>query len=321
MSIKKIRNYIGEFRAYNRERQQMVQAGKIQKKDRLTGRIVRYVHSIEKGLVIESPRPEFGYTKIKAIYEWIQEYLKLENIDKTCVYMAADALSAYCKYHDSLNISSEKLDEIRQIAAELGEIKEKDKATGVFGGTLVINKDEMCFDSAEVERFFKTRHSVRQFNKEPVSDELIHKAVELAQTAPSACNRQAVRTYVIDARKFMETYPAKLDGIGGFVESCDKIILVTGKLSPYEEAEYKQFIVSAGIFAGYLSLALHGLGLGACVVQRPLRPSKEWIEFCRMYSIPIDEQIVCMLTVGQLKEQTPVPLSKRFDTDAILKYL
>ena len=98
-----LRNYIGEFRAYNRERKQVVQAGKTQRKDRLVGRIVRYVHSIEKGLCIESPRPGFGYDKIQTLYGWIKEYLQIKDIDKTCVYMAADALSAYCSYHDSIS--------------------------------------------------------------------------------------------------------------------------------------------------------------------------------------------------------------------------
>ena len=321
MLINKLRNYVGEFRAYNKERRQVVQAAVVEKKGRLVGRIVRYVHSIEKGLSIESPRPEFGYEKIKTLYGWIEEYLAIKDIDKTCVYMAADALWAYCAYHDSIGATSEKLDEIRAITLKLQKIKDEDNIKEVFGGVLTLKKADLAFDQDEVERLFKTRHSIRQFDDKPVSDALIEKAVALAQSAPSACNRQAVRTYAMDVDKFKETYGENLQGVGGFLESGDKVLIITGKISPYEEYEYKQFIVSAGIFAGYLSLALHSLGLGACVVQRSIRPNKVWLEFCEKNDIPADEQIICLLVVGNMKEETVVPLSKRFDVHTILRRL
>lgn len=321
MSLKHIRNYIGEFRAYNRERKQVVEAPVVEKQGRLVGRIVRYVHSIEKGLSIESPRAEFGYEKIKTMYGWIREYLQLTPNDKTCVYMAADALATYCAYHDSIGVVSDKVNEIRKIATELAGIKMADGVTGTFGGVQTICRKDMEFDTANVEKFFKTRHSIRQFQKKPIDRELIHKAIELAQCAPSACNRQAVRAYAMDTEKFLKTYPDHLQGVGGFIDSCDKVILITGKISPYEESEYKQFVVSAGIFTGYLTLALHGLGLGACVVQRSLRPNESWMEFGRKNGIPTDEQVVCLVTVGQMNEETIVPLSKRFETDTVLKWL
>ena len=318
--IRKLRNYIGEFRAYNRERKQVVQAISCDK-NILMARIVRYVHSIEKGLCIESPRAEYGYDKILCLYDWIKQYLSIGDVDKTCVYMAADALNAYCLYHQSKGISTEKTKHVETIAEELLKIKNLDKIDGVYGGVQTIEKEEQTFDTLSIEKLFKTRHSIRQFKKEPVDKELIRKAIELAQSAPSACNRQAVRTYAIDANKFVQSYTGKLQGIGGFLDSCDKIILITGKISAYEQTEYKQFVVSAGIFAGYLSLALHGLGLGACVVQQSLRPTKEWKEFSEKNNIPSDEQVVCLITVGQMDEKTVVPISKRFDTDTILHWL
>jgi len=318
--LKKLRNYIGEFRMYNRERKQVFKSVSM-KSEILMGRIVRYVHSIEKGLSVESPRPEFGYDKIQTLYGWIKEYLKIPEIDKTCVYMAADALDAYCSYHENIGIVSTKIMEISAIASELENIKNEDRVTGIFGGFQIIEKKDVNFELTDVERLFKTRHSVRQFKKESVSKELIEKAIELAQSAPSACNRQAVRAYAVDAQKFSEIYPGNLQGVGGFIDNCDKIILITGKISHYEVSEYKQYIVSAGIFTGYLTLALHGLGLGACVVQRSLRPDAVWSEFCQNNNIPTDEQLVCLIVVGHMKDKTIVPASRRFDTGKILRWL
>ena len=320
MVLGKIRNYIGEFRAYNRERRQVVQAID-NKKEILMARIIRFVHAIEKGLSIEDPRAGFGYEKIQTMYGWIKEYLALGDVDRTCIYMAADALVAYLAYHEAIGFTSDKIKEITSITTELKKIKEKDKAEGVFGGVLTVEKKDMTFESSDVEKLFKTRHSVRQFSKEPIPESLIEKAIGLAQTAPSACNRQAARTYVTDAKRFTNLYPENLQGAGGFIENCDKVIMITGKISAYEEYEYKQFVVTAGIFAGYLTLALHGLGLGACVVQRSIRPDKTWAEFCQKSGVPSDEQLICLVTVGNMKEKTVVPLSKRFDTHKIMKWL
>ncbi len=316
----KLRNYIGGFRAYNRESQQVTEALAM-KKELLMARIVRLVHAIEKGLSIESPRAGFGYEKIQKLYGWIREYLALGEVNKTCVYMAADAFSAYLAYHESIGFTSEKIEEIASIASELQKIKEQDGVEGVFGGVLTVDKADMTFELSEVERLFKTRHSVRQFSGEPIPKDLIEKAIELAQTAPSACNRQAVRAYAMDTQRFTELYPNDMQGVGGFLDNCDKVIMITGKISAYELYEYKQFIVSAGIFAGYLSLALHSLGLGACVVQRSLRPEQTWKDFCQKTGVPTDEQLICLVTVGQMNKKTVVPLSKRFDTDTVLKWL
>lgn len=320
MIIGKLRNYLGEFRMYNKEHKQVLNALE-RKNEILMARIIRFVHSIEKGLSIESPRSEFGYEKIKTLYGYINEYIKIKDIDKTCIYMAADALDAYLEYHKSIGVDSPKIQEVAQIALELKEIKEKDNVKGVYGGVKTINKSEMAFESDFVENLFKTRHSIRQFSTEPVPDSLIEKAVELAQNAPSACNRQAVRTYAMNSKKFIKNYPSNLQGVGGFIEACDKVILITGKISAYEEYEYKQFVVTAGIFAGYLSLALHGLGLGACVVQRSIRPNNEWHEFCNKNNIPTDEQLICLVTVGKMNKTTVVPFSNRLSTDTILKWL
>lgn len=321
MVLGKIRNYIGEFRAYNRERKQVVHSAVIAKEERLKGRIVRLVHSIEKGLSIDTPRPGFGYEKIQKIYGWAKEYLKYDVSDKTCIYMFADALNCYLEYHESIGFTSDKINEIRAMAEEFGAIKTNDKVTGIYGGVQKIYKKDQNFDNSEIERLFKTRHSIRQFEKGKSCEESIHRAIELAQCAPSACNRQAVRAYVVDTQKFVETYPGNLQGVGGFVENSENIILITGKISPYEEYEYKQFIVSAGIFAGYLDLALHAVGLGSCVVQRSLRPDKVWESYCKIAGIPMDEQIICMMVVGNKKEETVVPVSRRFNTDSIVKFL
>ena len=108
-----------------------------------------------------------------------------------------------------------------------------------------------------------------------------------------------------------------LEGIGGFADSVDKFLLIAGVQSAYRPGEKNQFAVSAAMFAGYLSLALHAYGIGACAVQRSLFPDKKYDELRLRYNIGKDEQIVIMLGIGNMKDKVKVPVSYRWSLDKI----
>ena len=114
-----------------------------------------------------------------------------------------------------------------------------------------------------------------------------------------------------------------LSGVGGFAEEVDKYIIITAKISVYrfEEACQFQYVVSPAILAGYLSLSLQSLGIGACLIQRPLVRTGSWIDLSEKLGIAKDEQIVLMIGVGMLKKEYNVPVSNRLDYKTIVKEL
>ena len=188
----------------------------------------------------------------------------------------------------------------------------------VFGGTVHIkNKCELNIE--QLENFFADRHSIRDFANADIPDETIIRAVRAAQYAPSACNRQAVRAYVLSPQKICELYENNLEGIGGFAKNANRFILITGQVSAYTTGEYNQNIVSASIFATYLMEALFAQGIGSCIVQRPLYYSKKWKNIAQEIGVPEDERLVLMIAIGYMKEECLVPVSKRFPTDQIVK--
>lgn len=303
------------------KRKQKILKGKAFQKSRLEAAIIRLVHSIEKGLSIKSPRLGFGYKKIERLALLVDEYMKDPAQDLTCVYMAGGALKSYCNFHDSKEFESHQYTNTKKFCEKINNYCRSVNEITEYGGIKRVLLSELDCDINEIEKLFRTRHSIREFENKPVEMEKIKKAISLAQHAPSACNRQAVRVYVINGKKLLEEYNNNLEGIGGFAEDVDKFLIVTGKLSSYDEFEYNQFIVSAGIFVGYLSLALHAYKIGACIIQRSLRYTKQWKEFCEKYNIPDDEQIICMIGIGNMKESTMVPISRRYPLDKILREL
>lgn len=283
------------------------------KRERLAAELIRNVHSIEKGLSIKNIRPGFGHKKQQEMLRIMSE---LKNVKsdycQSAIKMAAAAISAYISYNDSIEYHDDFIDNMRE------EIKEyiTENSDVNMGGAKDLFRSHMDFDINEIEKMFYTRHSIRDFEETPVDLNLIMKSIKLAQTCPSACNRQGVRVYVYTPDK-AEILKRWLVGIGGFEDDIGAFILVTGKQSAYRQDERYQYIVSSSMFAAYLTLTLHTYGLGACVIQRPVITNKAWKTAQKELGIPKDEQAICMLGVGNLQEQCKVPVSYRLSEDII----
>lgn len=284
--------------------------------NRIAAELIRNTHSIEKGLSIEKPRMGFGHQKQQNMLNLMDELKdsKSEYHQET-IKMAIDALNEYIEFHNENNYTDDFIEKIKEYLSQ-----NKTNGENKYGGTITINRSEMIFNVEEIEHFFETRHSIRDFEKTEVDKEKLEKALQLAKRAPSACNRQGVRTYIITKNNF-DLLKDWLAGIGGFSEAVDKYILITGKISSYRAEENYQYIVSSSIYAAYLSLTLHLYGIGACIIQRPVVFSKKWEDLRNKLEIQGDEQIICLLGIGNLKEEYKVPISHRLENVEMIKFL
>lgn len=312
--VDKLRNYKSVLDSYQ-HMSESVQSGKGQM-NFYASELIRHTHSIEKGLSIESPRLGFGHQKQELMLSLIE---KLEGSDdayhQEAVKMALDAIRCYLKYHDEHSYKDDMIKKLHTFVDKYGTVE------GVsFGGAIEVRKDDFNFDAKEIEKLFTTRHSIRDFEDSPVDIEKLRKAILLAQRAPSACNRQGVRVHVLSFDN-SKRYAEKLSGIGGFATQVQNFILITGKLSSYQSKETNQFIVSASMYAAYLTLTLHLYGIGACVVQRPLLWNEEWSVMQRELNIDEDEQLVCLVATGNYKDKMVVPKSHRLSEKVFWNYI
>lgn len=288
------------------------------KKDRIEADIIRLSHSIEKGLCLKSPRPGFGKSNFNKLFALIEEYSNLEGHNKFCIYLCLDAMRSYFEYHNKIDFCD---DDMRLMKERYDKLALRYIHEGECGGTQIVKTQDFKFELENVENLFNTRHSIRDFSGEKISDELIKKAIMLAQRCPSACNRQAFKVYRVDARQYIRDIDNNLEGIGGFAKDADSFLLVVSKKASYKASEISQHIVSSSMFAGYLSLALHAYGIAACPVQRPVHKNKEWDKYKKKYAIAGEEQLVMMFAIGGYKDKTTVPISNRFNIDEIYKKL
>lgn len=282
---------------------------------RLVSQIIKGCHSIEKGLSLEHPRSGFGYEKIQSTIKLVQFYEQSGyDMQHQSVKMFFDVLKAYLDYHSSIGYDNKKLKE--QVENIHGLLQDSNMEP--YGGYKQICLENVSqMNTNELERIVYSRHSVRYFSKDQIDISALNKAIEVAIQAPSACNRQPTRVHVVD--KIDSDYlVSHMKGIGGFEESADKYLIITSDMSAFTFDELNQWVVSSGIFAGYLTLALHVYGIASCIVQRSIYNTKSNKCIKDHYHIPQEQQIICLICIGAYPNTFNVPISKRYNLNDIM---
>ena len=270
--------------------------------------LLQLSHRLEKGLTLSDPKPLWGWDKARRI----ASLLKV-NGDAFSNKTASAVLSAYlnAKVHsdnpEDVRLAQEFTDATGFVASEFSGL----------GGAQNVTKESFSKEEiAVIEKMFATRHSAREFSKEPVSKELIYKAVNLAQRCPSACNRQPYKCYVIDAEKRRKKLPSFAD------YDADKYLIITGDIRAFVNTEINDWIVSPMIFASYLTLSLHAFGIGSCVLKKQLVSETEYnSNFRKLADLDESEVIIIEMAIGYYKDQYVAPVSLRNGAEDIVKFI
>ena len=181
-----------------------------------------------------------------------------------------------------------------------------------------VTKDSYFTHSNNFEEFANSRHSVRWFDNTPVDEAKIVAAVKLAQTAPSACNRQATRVKIVSSDEGKALCCSLQNGNRGFGDGADKWLLLTTELGDWAPHHVQAGYIDAGIFAMNLLYALHDQGLVACTLNAHLNPS-EREQLRKGLGYPESEEPVVFIIVGNPAEEFAVPKSRRLPVECIIQ--
>ena len=267
--------------------------------------LLQTAHRLEKGLTISTPRPLWGWGKAERLYE-----LLLVVDDSFAKDTGRSVLTAY------LNSKEEsKNEQDRQECLMFRNKHITENGTGQ-GGAILYNYDSLTNkDIQTVEKLFKTRHSIRDFLDLEIPDAVLLKAIELALRCPSACNRQPFHIYVIDNKT-----KDKIGNSEGY--NGNKYLYITGDIRAFTIGEMNDWIVTPSIFAGYLTLALHLYGIGACVIRKDLVCDTQFNnEVKKVCGIPKEERLILELAIGYYKKENIVPYSNRHNANEITSFI
>ncbi|MEI7780449.1 MAG: nitroreductase family protein [Planctomycetota bacterium] len=251
---------------------------------------LRLVHSLEKGLTMPAPRRVFGL--------------------ETCSRLA-HLLSTFSSMHGSEWITDygERVAEtVARVNADSGVLK-PDKI--VYGSKLINRSTILASAPKDPHAFLCSRHSVREFAGDPLSDQLLWELVRGAQTAPSVCNRQAGRIRFYNDEHTKARILSLQNGNRGFGQLIPTVAVISCDLRVFTGlAERNQAWIDGGLFAMALVFMAHAKGLGTCFLNWSVLPHRDR-ELRALLEIPDHEVIITLLGIGEIAETITVTESLR----------
>lgn len=262
-------------------------------------------HSIEKGMSLPNCKIDFGKTKILKLIELIEKYQENSNIkDPQALEIANSTIMAYIEFQKQRGITIDFLPESYQvknceIKCGIQEYKRKEKT----------NFSEIA----------NNRHSCRYYQDKEIDNSIIEKIIEIAKTAPSACNRQPIRIFACkDNNKKIEIMNMH-GGMKGFGMPA-AIFAITGDLNLYNsEFERNTVYIDGGIFIMNLLYAIDSLGLVSCPIIWGQEPDMDK-KLAKILDIPPSYKIISLITVGYYPDETyKSAVSSKRKTSEILR--
>ena len=266
----------------------------------------RNVHRLEKGLIMRPRRAVFGESYIVETVHYFGYCLAANRLADDEIRWAHDVLQEYF----SVVASTSVIDIARRFFAETADDKSasednahKPQAYASLGSVGVTFDDfsALCI----------RRHSVRWFEPRRVPGDLVDAALDIAVTAPSACNRQPFKFYVFDEPGRAQQIGAIPMGTGGFSHNFQCTVVVVGDLSayPFEKDRHIIYIDSA-LAVMQFQLALETLGLASCSINWPDIERHEQ-QMARELELAPYERPVMLVAVGYPLTEALVPYSAK----------
>ena len=165
----------------------------------------------------------------------------------------------------------------------------------------------------EVIETIMTRRSVRQYNDEPISHEVMDKILECGIHAPNGMNAQRWEVRVVESKKWIDDVTAayknsltedspmaeqfKDPNFKNMFRNAPAVIFVAAEPSAYAG-------VDCGILAENMMLAAHELGLGTCCLGMPIpfMNSKQGEPFLASLGLPEGYALQFAIAIGYADE-------------------
>ena len=271
-------------------------------------------HVLEKGLTMPRRRLGFGYDRVREVLAHCRKCIENYGADNVEIQAALNDLGEYNSVHKSEGFDlpsdiQQGLDEILQFHS----VSREDKS-------LQFSKENFFCGYRNFTEFAKSRHTCRHYSEDPVELSTIEECIKIAQTAPSACNRQGTKVYILaseNAKKVVRKYQ---NGSRGFGEYADKFILITADQHAWDIRQIKSGFIDAGIFTMNLLYAFHEKHIAACTLNAHLS-SKQLRSFYKELPIKQNEVPVLFLSIGYPPESFTVAKSTRKKVNDIITVL
>ena len=282
--------------------------------------IILAYHSIEKGFLFKKIKPQFAKHRVIKLHSLLSDKQIISTIASSQIEVAYRVMCQYYEVHEDLktNISEFYTQEQYDIYKSLIGYKNK----SLFNSVVEYNRSEFYKKNNEdFESFSWSRKSVRNYTGAKIERNLIEKAISLASNAPSVCNRQASKVYLIENKSKIDEILKIQGGFTGYSENVVQLLIVTSDRNYfYTVGERNQFYIDGGIFLMNLLYALHFYKIANCPANwgKLIRDEKLLQNYV---TLPQSEKIICMIPIGVAQNEFRITLSKRRSLKEIFKVI
>ena len=265
-------------------------------------------HALEKGMGLRDSKPGHGREKSIKLTHALLKRRATGDSDSYVFKEALAVLRAFALFQREGGVH------IEEVESALRQLSDCD-VYPCEGGFIHLSREQVTGEGFDFASFARRRHTMRSFALGPVSeDELLH-AVEIAKSAPSACNREPWNV-------FYSFNPSTIDKIRlavpkqGFLADVPYFMIVTVDRSLFNPEEINQWFINGGIFVSYLILALHSLGIGSCVLQFPTY-RQEADKLRASLRIPEKDEFIAVVGYGRYPDEARCIRAYRRDSTEI----
>ena len=271
--------------------------------------LLRENHIIEKGMSMRQTRRGFGQAKVAALIERLRQYnRKYGSMDNSFMNYPLATIKEYIAYQHRDKVEIPEIERnFHLLCDEAGIASDNLKLPAGIELQRAENLQELA--RADFSSLLNSRHSIRYFQEELPSRELLEEALQLASRTPSACNRQAWHTHIYFGEDSHELLRMQ-DGCKGFCDDIHCCIVVTADMKGFLGHEPFQCYVDGGLYAQNLINALHYVGLGTIPLSCGFMSDK-LLAMQRCFHVPENEVMVVIIGTGVMPEEMKIAISTR----------
>lgn len=273
----------------------------------------RNIHRIEKGIIMTPRKPTFA---LEYIEETIEEYIKCvatNEFDSVELKWAYDVLNQYFISVKSTPFISIMRSKFNNSTANI------DADSSTKFSPLQVNSDKASIDPAAFQKLCQNRFSTRHFLGKQVPRDIIKQAIDIAGTAPSACNRQPYRFHLASDDKICSKISNLALGTSGYRDHIHNLFVVTASSSYYEFERDRHIIyIDSSLATMQLVLALESFGLASCIINWPDIEGREQ-KLSHALNLAPHERAIMLIAFGYPDDNAKTPYSAKLDSKTLLK--
>jgi len=300
---------------YFYDAKRLIQSTRSSKQENYLRALTIDYHVIEKGLTMENRRYRFGKPMVLRLKR--NTLTVIDSSDFQACTQFKSAVDALCDYYEVHQEQGEEIDDIIS-ADEYGLLKAKQPSPRPAHEKTTANDFFRDVENTPFEAFAHSRHSARSFTSETIPLKTIEEVIQLANTAPSVCNRQTARVHLFQNTEKVQLLLALQNGNTGFGHTIHNLAIITSDLKYFVGInERNQSFIDGGIYLMNFLYALHHHKIGAIALNWAAMPDRDK-QLRQLADIPPDETVICLVGMGYLKDEFTITASKKLSSNECL---